>query len=147
MTDEQAMFRLKKGEYLRVREVLLLADGRPVVYARSVVTERDLRLAWRVFRGIGSRPLGAALFADPRIRRQPLLSAALKRGDARYHRALACAGLNPQPLRLWARRSLFRLRGRDLLVTEVFLPAVLELADPAERKAQAQAKPKTKTRP
>ncbi len=136
MSDERRLFKLRRGEQLRVREVLLYADAQPVVYARSVVSERDLRLAWRVFRGIGSRPLGAALFADPRIRRQPLVSAALKRGDARYHRAVACAKLVPPPSRLWARRSLFRLRGRDLLVTEVFLPAVLTLPEHAQSTAR-----------
>lgn len=136
MTDERRLFRLRSGEHLRVREVILYADGQPVVYARSVLTERDLRLGWRVFRGIGNRPLGAALFADPRIRRQSLVAAALKRGDARYHRALVHAKPAPPQLRLWARRSLFRLHGRDLLVTEVFLPAVLALPEPAKRIAR-----------
>ncbi|NMG03108.1 chorismate--pyruvate lyase family protein [Azoarcus taiwanensis] len=137
MSDERALFSLRTGEYLRVREVILYADDQPVVYARSVVSERDLRLVWRVFRGIGSRPLGAALFADPRIRRQPLFSAALKRGDARYHRALIHAKTLARPARLWARRSLFRLRGRDLLVTEVFLPAVLALSEPVKRNTRS----------
>lgn len=135
MSDERRLFRLGGGEQLRVREVILYADGQPVVYARSVVAERDLRLAWRVFRGIGSRPLGAALFADPRIQRQPLVSTALKRGDARYHRALA--HVTAPTARLWARRSLFRFRGRDLLVTEVFLPAVLALCEPVKPVAKS----------
>ena len=129
MVDERALFGLAAGEQLWVREVVLLADGVPVVYARSVLRACDLRLAWRLFRGIGGRSLGSALFADPRIRRQPLKSAALRAGDARYHRAVALTR-QAAPSRLWARRSLFRLRGRDLLVTEVFLPAVLALRAP-----------------
>ncbi len=128
MLDEQALFGLRQGETLWVREVLLVADGRPVVYARSVVSDHNLTTAWRLFRGIGSRPLGAALFADPRIQRQPLQSASLGQGDARYHRALSFVDSSDEaPRRLWARRSLFMQRACGLLVTEVFLPGILTL--------------------
>lgn len=127
MRDERALFGVRRGERARVREVLLVADGRPVVYARSVLPRTSLRGGWQVFERIGGRSLGQALFADPRIRRMPLATRALDRRDTRYHRAVNSARLVPPPARLWARRSLFRLRGRDLLVTEVFLPAILDL--------------------
>jgi chorismate--pyruvate lyase len=125
--DEAAMLGLRRGELAWVREVLLIADGRPVVFARSVLPRRNVRGAWNLFHGIGSRPLGAALFADPRIAREPLTAARIDCRDARYHRAIASAGIAPVRAGLWARRSVFRLRGRALLVTEVFLPAILEL--------------------
>lgn len=128
MLDERALLRVRAQERVWVREVLLVADDRVVVYARSVLTIRSLRGRWRLFRGIGGRPLGAALFADPGIERLPLEATALDGRDARYHRAVAAAGLAHPPERLWARRSRFRLAGRDLLVTEVFLPAILDLS-------------------
>lgn len=127
MLDERALLRVRAHERVWVREVLLVADDRVVVYARSTLTLHNLRGRWRLFRGIGGRPLGAALFADPRIERLPLESTALDGRDARYHRAAAAAGLPDRPERLWARRSRFRQSGRDLLVTEVFLPAILDL--------------------
>jgi len=127
MRDECALFGVRAAARVRVREVLLIADGRAVVYARSVLPRRSLRGGWKVFDRIGGRSLGQALFADPRIRRMPLATAALDRRDTRYHRAVNSARLVPPPARLWARRSLFRLGGRDLLVTEVFLPAILDL--------------------
>jgi chorismate--pyruvate lyase len=111
-----------------LREVLLFADGVPVVYARSVLPRRHQRGAWRLFQGIGARPLGAALFSDPRIGRQPLHCARLDGRDARYHRLAAVLdGRLALPAALWARRSVFRLRGRALLVSEIFLPTILEL--------------------
>ena len=124
--DEAALLGLRRGELAWLREVLLVADGVPVVFARSILPRRNVRGAWNLFHGIGARPLGAALFADPRIRRAPLVCARLDRRDARYHRALAAApaGL---PRSVWVRRSLFRLRGRALLVSETFLPTILEL--------------------
>ena len=126
--DEAEALGLRRGERSWLREVLLFADGVPVVYARSVLPRHNLRGAWRLFHGIGSRPLGAALFSDPRIARQPLRCARLDRRDARYHRVMSILGTHPRlPASLWARRSLFRLRGRALLVSEIFLPAILNL--------------------
>ena len=110
-----------------VREVLLLADEQPVVFARSLLPRDHASGTWRLFHGIGTRPLGAALFADPAIQRSPLCSTCLDRRDARYHVALHAAGDSSQPARLWARRSLFRKTNRVLMVSEVFLPAIANL--------------------
>jgi chorismate--pyruvate lyase len=70
--------------------------------------------------------MGAALFADPRIRRFPLRYRKVNRGHPLYRRA--CTALHRPPPHLWARRSLFTLRGAPILVTEVFLPGILRLA-------------------
>ncbi len=129
--DEAAALGLRAGERAWVREVLLLADGRPVVFARSILPRTSVRGAWYLFHGIGARPLGQALFADPAIGRSPLACARLDGRDARYHRArsaLARYGeASALPPALWARRSVFSLRGRGLMVSEVFLPAILDL--------------------
>ena len=109
-----------------VREVALHSDGVAVVFAHSVASRRAARGPWRVLLTLGTRPLGAALFADPRVWRQPLHFRQLRRGHPLY--ATACDLLEVAPARLWARRSLFVFRGSRLLVTEVFLPAILELA-------------------
>ena len=109
-----------------VREVILHAHGMPVVFAHSVTGRRDIRGAWRNLRSLGNRPLAEALFADPRVRRE---APEFMRIDARHplwrpaRRVIA----RDMPA-LWARRSRFVRRGRPLLVTEVFLPALLELA-------------------
>lgn len=124
--DEAALLGLRAGELAWLREVVLLADGAPVVYARSVLPRRNLRGGWRLFAGIGNRPLGAALFSDPRIVREPLRTRRLAPRDARHRRllrALPCGCESD----LWARRSVFALRGRALLVCEVFLPGILNL--------------------
>ena len=131
LCDEAALLGLRTGERVWVREVLLVADGRPVVLARSLLPRRNVRGAWNLFHGMGARPLGAALFADPAIARSPLACTRLDARDARYHRArsaLATRFLADAPERsLWGRRSLFRLRGRALMVSEFFLPAIFDL--------------------
>jgi len=108
-----------------VREVLLYADGEPVVMAHSIAARRDLRGAWRAVAGLGTRPLAEVLFADRRVRREPFEFARIEARHPLGVRARALTGLRLGALR--ARRSLFRLRGRPLLVTEVFLPRLREL--------------------
>lgn len=124
--DERGQIGLPPGRAAWVREVLLYADGVPVVFAHSLLAPADLTGAWHMARAIGSRPLGAALFADPGIRREPLHVARL---DARHplHRHAAAALGTTLPA-LWGRRSRFTRQGRPLLVTEVFLPEIARLA-------------------
>lgn len=108
-----------------VREVYLYCGRTPVVFAHSVARRRDLRGAWRALPCLGTRPLGAALFANPRVRRHPLRFRKLHARDELYARA--CTGLGARPPALWARRSLFILHNSPILVTEIFLPGILAL--------------------
>ena len=103
------------------REVVLLADGKAVVFARSVARVDALRGAWRLLRGLGTRPLGDAVFAQPGVRRTPIVVCRLRRGEALQRAACRAAGLDAST-DLWARRSGFVLRGATVWVTEVFLP-------------------------
>ena len=108
-----------------VREVYLYCGDTPVVFAHSVLRPADLHGVWRAVSGLGSRPLGGALFADPRVRRGPLRQRKLGPRHELYHRALSVLpGVNGP---LWARRSLFVLHKSPILVTEVFLPGIQEL--------------------
>lgn len=100
-----------------VREVLLECAGEPWVFARSVIPAATLAGEWRHLRRFGERSLGALLFSTQGVQRGEFEIARLAPGDpllSAYPGVTATA---------WARRSLFRLRGRPLLVQEVFLPA------------------------
>lgn len=128
LPDEAGVFGLRVGALLWVREVLLIADGEAVVFARSLLPRQHVRGAWNLFHGFGAQPLGAALFVDPAIARGALSCVRLDRRDARYHRAgralrqhAPAAALG---LALWGRRSLFFRHRRSLMVSEFFLPAI-----------------------
>jgi chorismate lyase len=123
--DERTLIGLTAGRHAWTREVLLLADDVPVVFAHSVLAPRDLNGAWHMAQAIGSRPLGAALFADPGICRGPLSAARLTSNHPLHRHASTALGLNLPTL--WARRSRFCRLDRPLLVTEVFLPAIESL--------------------
>ena len=125
--DECRAVGLRPGRLGLVREVLLLCGDTPLIFAHTVVPLASLRGPWQALTGLGHRPLGAALFANPLVQRFPL---EYRRLDGRHplHRsATASTWSDFGPL--WARRSLFALEGHPILVTEVFLPAVLNLAE------------------
>lgn len=124
--DESRLLGLRAGRNAWIREVLLIADAVPAVFAHSVLAPRDLIGAWHMARAIGSRPLGAALFADPVISRGPLQSARIAPGHPLHRLAMNATGAS-LPV-LWGRRSLFLRHARPLLVTEVFLPGIYGLS-------------------
>lgn len=123
--DERRLVGLPPRQLAWRREVLLLADDVPVVFAHSVLAPADLRGPWHMAAGIGGRPLGAALFADPLIVRGALHCERLD-GTHPLHRGAESACGTDFPT-LWGRRSRFLRDGRPLLVTEVFLPAIARL--------------------
>ena len=127
--DESALLGIAPQQLAYSREVFLYADDQPVVFAHSALVPEHLRSAWSSVRMLGNKPLGALLFAHPLVERKPLHYKALRNMHPLYQRAATVLG-DPPP-RLWARRSLFYLHGAPLLVTEVFLPGILLLTDPA----------------
>ena len=119
--DERRALGMGHGERAVIREVHLLCGDTPWVYARTVSPVSTLRGAQRRLTRLGSKSLGAVLFADPSMRRGEVEVARLRRGEPLHGRALgvvATAGT------LWGRRSVFRLQARPLLVSEFFLPAL-----------------------
>ncbi|MGC2165548.1 MAG: chorismate lyase [Gallionella sp.] len=120
--DESALLGLSSRERAYTREVLLLADNKPVVFAHSALAPHLMSGAWSALRTLGNKPLGALLFAHPQVERGPLRYKSLRDTHPLHQRASEL--LDSLPRRLWARRSLFYLRGSPLLVTEVFLPQI-----------------------
>lgn len=120
--DEYGLLKLRPGVQAYVREVLLLCNDVPVVFAHSVLPYPSLRGAWNGISRLGSRPLGEALFNDHRIRRRSLAYRKV-RPDHPLFRALVQHHALPDRT-LWARRSVFCLNAQPLLVTEVFLPEI-----------------------
>jgi len=105
-----------------VRQVQLLCGGRPWVYARTVLPRATLTGPERRLAHLKSRSLGAVLFADPTMQRGRTEIVRLRPDDGLY--ALAARGLGPPPGEIWGRRTVFRLRGKPLLVSEFFLPGI-----------------------
>jgi len=115
-----------------VREVLLVCDNTPVVYAHTIVHPRSVALDWPFLKALGTQPLGHSLFADPRVERGDFEFALLAAGHPLVRRAHGALGDAPiaGTERLPARRSVFRRGASAMLVTEVFLPALAGFKPP-----------------
>lgn len=102
-----------------VREVVLLVDGMPAVWARSATPHAALQGPWKALANLGNRPLAELLFQGRRVQRSPLQSIPLVRHglmDSRLHKAWT------GPLPRWARSSVFWHQGQPLRVMEAFAP-------------------------
>lgn len=105
----------------RVREVLMLCDETPWVFAQTVIPDSTLsEYPW--LDRLGDTPLGDTLFDRDGVERRELRFGLLQAGERLYERAVLRAGLGELPEALWARRSVIRIGAHDLLVNEVFLP-------------------------
>ena len=130
LADEAAAIGLARPQRVWEREVLLRCDGRPAVYGHTVVPTSATAHDWPLFSALGERSLGSTLFYDPLVRRGQLEFARLRPGHPLLARVRAALGGEAAPAHAtyYARRCLYRRRQGLLLVTEVFLPAVLDLA-------------------
>lgn len=124
--DEAYLLGLVKHRSDLHREVMLMDGNQALVFARSVLPAKSLHGDWQGLGRLGNQPLGAALFSNPRIVRTPLQFRKVGQHHVLYRRTAKY--LTQLPTALWARRSVFKLSGgREILVTEVFLPSVLDL--------------------
>ena len=124
ITDESALLHLPTYKTALIREVLLMGNNQPVVFAHSVLPRISLRGAWNSLGRLGNKPLGATLFANPKVKRTPISYKKLLPHHRLYQHATA--HLTLKPTHLWARRSIFSLNCARILITEIFLPKLLE---------------------
>lgn len=145
IVDEAALLHSQSYKAALIREVLLMGDNQAVVFAHSVLPSASLRGAWHGLGRLGNQPLGATLFANPKVQRTPLSYKKLSANHTLYQHAMKCLALHSmqtsiqtsiqtptqkkpvhqKPNYLWARRSIFRLNRANIMVTEVFLPQLL----------------------
>ncbi|MDH3342446.1 MAG: chorismate lyase [Gammaproteobacteria bacterium] len=114
--DEAKVLNIKQNRSALIRQVRLCCHNKAVVYARTVIPLSTLTGAERSYGNLGSRPLGAMLFADQTMRRQEVEVTTLLPGTALYEKTGANGGV------IWGRRSVFYVGGKPLLVSEYYLP-------------------------
>ena len=120
--NEAQALGIRAHEICFIREVHLLCDKRPWVFARTVIPVRTLTGPRRRLSRLGKKPLGAVLFADPSMQRSPIEIARISAGQTLF--TAATAPLEEKPIEIWGRRSTFFLGGKPLLVSEIFLPEI-----------------------
>jgi chorismate--pyruvate lyase len=110
--DEQQLLHIPHNQYALIREVDLMCMGEVWVSARSIIPLKTLTGAEKQLGRLGERPLGAYLFKAKTMRRGPLQIANLT------------MEVCESPVS--ARRSLFYIHGKPILVSEFFLAPVFK---------------------
>lgn len=117
--EEASAMSLNHVRSALVRQVLLCCGDQPLVYARTVIPVTTVQGAQRRYANMGSRPLGAMLFADRTMRREGVQVTRLPaKHEVNKYTKIA------EPV--WGRRSVFRVAGKPLLVSEYFLPELFK---------------------
>ena len=120
--DEARALKMRPRSCAIVREVFLLCNEEPWVYARTVIPYTTLKGPPRRLAYLGEKPLGALLFADPSMKRSEVEVICLPQLNLGH----LPASLSPpvQSRCVWGRRSIFYLQNKPLMVSEFFLDAL-----------------------
>lgn len=138
--SEKDAMQLPLHSQVMARNVILCCDGQPVVLGHTITAWNTLRRHWPFFHGLGQNALGLVLFFNPLIIRKPLEYKRLGPHHMLYklaQKTLLEQGFGlPLPPYLWARRGVFvhqRHKNSRMLVTEIMLPPIYQLAQPQGR--------------
>ncbi len=118
-TEEASAMALNNVRSALVRQVLLCCNDQPLVYARTVIPVTTIQGAQRRYSNMGNRPLGAMLFADRTMLREEVQVAILPVSHEAHRYTQTDESV-------WGRRSVFRVAGKPLLVSEYFLPELIK---------------------
>jgi len=123
MPDELHLLSLRNHEITFTRESWLKCGDQRLVYARTVIPRKTLKGKSHELTRLGTKPLGKILFNDNKTYRT----------NMRYAKIPVHCELHKETTKdtdvtsdLWGRQSLFYINNKPLLVTEVFLPAILQ---------------------
>lgn len=121
--DESKILNLRSGSYSLLRETFLTCGTSPWVYARTIIPPGTLQGS-RWLAHLGNKPLGYYLFSDRLIYRGNIEIAELRTATIPYPPIYNLA-LEEDNI-LWGRRSIFYIKKKPLLLTEIFLPEAIK---------------------
>ena len=120
-TSENQLLKTSPTKYTLTREVLLYADDIPLVLARTIIPEPTIRSAHQNLSHLGTRPLGEVIFSYPKLER---LALEITQVPSQLWRMDIQQKIHLQQV-LWGRRTVYAIHHHPLLVSEFFLPEIL----------------------
>ncbi len=119
--SESRQLRLSAHRYVLIREVLMHANGKPLLLARTTIPQKTIKVAHRNLAHLGNRPLGEVIFSYPDLERVAMDITHIQ-PDAWTPQILSMVDMNPPA---WGRRTVYAIQQRTMLVSEFFLDEIL----------------------
>jgi chorismate--pyruvate lyase len=119
--SERRLLRLHEQRYTLTREVLLHANGKPLILARTIIPAATVKTAKSNLSKLGNRPLGEIIFSYSKLERIAM-DVTLIDPSTWTQPALAEAAISQA---IWGRRTVYAIAHKHMLVSEFFLPEVL----------------------
>ena len=119
--SERRLLKLPEHHYSLTREVLLHADGKPLILARTIIPANTIKVVKSNLSHLGNRPLGEVIFSYPKLERIAM-DVALINQSTWTQTAIAEAGIDQS---IWGRRTVYAIAHKQMLVSEFFLPEIL----------------------
>ncbi len=129
LLDEKLQLDIPPRTYALVREVLIFSEQKKWMFARTVFPRETLTGNERCLARLKSRSLGSVLFRDPNLQRSEFEIACVHSNTQWYEDITKNCNIRAGENDMWARRSLFVLQHKSLLLTEVFLPDMNQLCN------------------
>ncbi len=121
--NEAMLLNIPNRQYALVREVFLLMNDNPWMFARTVFPKATLQGELYRLRFLGDKPLGKVLFQNPLLKRSSFQFATLTQEHSLFSKS--CKLDNTVPNKLWTRQSQLFIKEKRLLLKEVFLPKLI----------------------
>ena len=121
--SERRLLKLHENRYSLIREVLLHADGKPLILARTIIPANTVKIAKSNLSHLGNRPLGEVIFSYPKLERIEMDVTLIE--PQKWSRSICNEVSIDQAI--WGRRTVYAIAHRQMLVSEFFLPGVLEV--------------------
>jgi chorismate--pyruvate lyase len=120
--SERRLMGLPEQRYHLVREVLLHVDGTPLILARTIIPDSTIKAVNNKLAHLGNRPLGEIIFAYPKLERVAM-DVSLVKPSTWTDSVLVETDIQQA---LWGRRTVYGITHHQMLVSEFFLPAILD---------------------
>ncbi|OTE98010.1 chorismate--pyruvate lyase [Crenothrix sp. D3] len=120
LTERQSLG-LHEQRVCLTREVLLHANGKPLILARTILPSATIKIANRSLSKLGTRPLGEVIFSYPHLERIAMDVSLINPNE--WTTRAVDVGHIQQPI--WGRRTVYAIKHRQMLVIEFFLPNIL----------------------
>ena len=120
--SERRQLHLPPHRYGLTREVMLHTNGKPLLLARTIIPEATIKVAHRNLAHLGTRPLGEVIFSYPNLERISM-DLTLIAPNTWTSQAQKKANITQT---VWGRRTVYAIMKRPMLVSEFFLPEILE---------------------